>query len=58
MPFIAINMENMRVAQVWDSIEEALDATSEDNSVAVWPRAVAYYVKVGDLVGLAFHADD
>ena len=56
MPFININLLNLTVEQVRDSLVEAEDAAGGDACLLTWPVAVPYYVKAGDRVGLVYNS--
>ena len=56
MPYININLTNMRVEQVRDSLVEAEDAAGGDACLVTWPAQVPYYVKAGDQVGLVYNS--
>ena len=58
MPYININLTNMTVEHVRDSLDEALHepvgGLGED--LITWPLQVPYYVKAGDKVGLVYNS--
>ena len=56
MPFININLLNLTVEQVRDSLVEAEDAAGGDASLLTWPLQVPYYVEAGDKVGLVYNS--
>ena len=58
MPYININLLNLTVEQVRDSLVEAEDAAGGDACLLTWPVYVGYGILPGDKVGLTFNALD